>query len=57
MPARRADAAPLALLGTAAIQDGRYTVEVAIPARQSPGSYELISEFLGDGTFAASVGN
>jgi len=57
MPAHGSDGAPLALLGTAVVQDGRYAVDVAIPARQSPGSYEIIAEFLGDGTFAASVGN
>lgn len=54
--ARAADREAVALLGTAAISDGRFAVEVAIPPRQSPGSYEIIAEFLGDGVHAPSVG-
>ena len=46
----------VALLGTATIANGRYVVEVAIPPRQVPGNYEIVAEYVGDGTFAPSVG-
>jgi len=46
----------VALLGTASVADGRFAVDVAIPPAQSPGQYELVAEYLGDGVHAPSVG-
>lgn len=54
--ARGPDKVAVALLGTASIDNGRFAVEVLIPARQSPGQYEIIAEYLGDGVHAPSVG-
>ena len=34
----------------------RFAVDVAIPPRQSPGHYEIVAEYIGDGVFAPSVG-
>lgn len=53
---RGPDKQAVALLGTATIAGGRYAVDVAIPPRQVPGNYEIVAEYVGDGTFAPSVG-
>lgn len=51
-PERRA----VAQLGVAALdRDGRFRAAVDIPPTQSPGAYELIAEFLGDGVHSPSV--
>lgn len=46
----------VALLGTASVAAGGFAVDVAIPPGQSPGQYEIVAEFLGDGVHAPSVG-
>jgi len=46
----------IALLGTATLAGGRFEVDVSIPVRQSPGHYEIVAEFVGDGVNAPSIG-
>ncbi len=50
------DKEAIALLATATLAAGRFAVDVAIPPRQSPGNYEIIAEYVGDGVYAPSVG-
>jgi len=50
------DGEAVALLGTASIVEGRFAADVDIPAGQSPGPYEIVAEYLGDGVHAPSIG-